>query len=148
MVRFAVVAVLLAIRAIVSPAAADTASGQDKADFTALEARWLHAIAAHDTTALSRILASDFTDTSWNGRVRTRADLLARANAPGPRPEQRLSDIEVRRFGNVVLVTGQNNISGMGPHEIALRFSDLFVWRQGRWQAVHAQETPITKGGL
>ena len=137
----------VAALSVLSTATAGPIAAQDKADFTALEAQWLHAVAAHDVAALSRIFAPEFVDTAWNGRLRTRADLLARMKASGPKTEQRLSDIEVRRFGNVVVVTGQNNVTGMGLHEIALRFTDIFVWRGGRWQAVSAQETPITKGG-
>ena len=117
------------------------ASARDIADFTALAAQWLHAIATHDTQALAHILAPEFRDTAWNGRIRTRADMLAHTQGANNAAEQRLSDIEVRRYSSVAVVTGQNTISGMGPTPVILRFTDVFVLHQGRWQAVSAQET-------
>jgi len=129
---------------VAAPAIAAPGSARDVADFTALEAQWLHAIAAHDTGALSRILAPEFRDTAWNGRVRNRAAMIARARTANNAADQRLSDIEVRRYGKVAIVTGQNNIGGIGPRQTAIRFTDVFVWRQGRWQAASAQETLIS----
>lgn len=105
----------------------------------ALEHRWLTAAAGHDTATLDRILAPDFTDTGWNGVVRDRAMVLAAARrATAPPVPQTLEDLAVRRFGRVALVTGIDaSVRGR------VRFSDVFVRRAGRWQAVHAQETPI-----
>ena len=125
------------------PLLAAAGSAQDAADFTALEARWLHAIAAHDTVTLGRILAPDFIDTMWNGQRRNRVASLAHARQAGSMGEQRLSDITVRRYGNVAVVTGLNSVLLKGGRRYDIRFTDVFVWHGKRWQAVSAQETPI-----
>jgi hypothetical protein len=129
-------------------AAAAPASPTDAADFTALEANWLHAIAARDTAKLNRILAPEFVDTTWNGLTRNKGEALEHAKDYGAMGQQKLSDITVRRFGNVAVVTGLNSVVVEGGPQYDVRFTDVFVLRDKRWQAVNAQETPVVQAKI
>lgn len=106
-----------------------------------LEHVWVRALEEHDVPVLQRILADDFIDTSYRGRLRTKADLLA-GRVSADIASERLSELKVRVFGNTAVVTGLNTVTGTKQAWAArVRFTDVFVRRNGRWQAVSAQET-------
>lgn len=140
----------LAIAALsVAPLVPAFAGGSGSADPTAtakqtlirLEHTWLRALETSDVGVLEHILAHDFLDTSYNGELRTKADQLAGRADPSIESE-RLSELRVRVFGDAAIVTGLNTITGAQHAWTArIRFTDVFVKRDGRWQAVGAQET-------
>ena len=110
----------------------------------AVEDAWVKALAQHDTAALERILAPEFRHTTYTGAVRSRAESLAAAKDPrGSGVVNRLEDVDARVFeGRFGIVTGVN--AATSPAGSArLRFTDVFVYREGRWQAVSAQETLV-----
>jgi ketosteroid isomerase-like protein len=58
-----------------------------------------------------------------------------------------IDDVSVRVFGDAAVVTGRTH--GVGefsgtPYDVVIRFTDTFVRRDGRWQAVasHASVLP------
>ena len=56
-------------------------------------------------------------------------------------------DMHVRVYGNVAIVNGMVvAISGRGTHKTL--FTDVFVYREGKWQAVSAQELPVAETAL
>lgn len=119
-----------------------------------VEREWLEALRQHDAATLDRILASEWTDNDWQGRFVTRSDYLAyfaRTPAPSVLAEQHFAETNVRFFanGDVVIVTGMvvtdaTNASGAKKSQRS-RFTDVFVWRDARWQAVSAQETHLSE---
>jgi len=51
----------------------------------------------------------------------------------------------VRIEGATGIVRGLNTqVAPDGNVVRRVRFTDIFVWRAGRWQAIAAQETPVT----
>lgn len=115
-----------------------------------VEYKWLAALNRHDVTALARILGREFIDSDYQGDAITRAQYLtyfARPVArPAPRVEQSFEDTTVRFVagGEVAIVTGlviTRPAMGAVRHS---RFTDVFAWRDGRWQAVTGQETHFT----
>ena len=57
-----------------------------------------------------------------------------------------LDELKVRFVEDLAIVTGRNTSKGtLGgrPAAAAYRFTDVFVKRDGRWQVVNAQTTPI-----
>jgi hypothetical protein len=62
------------------------------------------------------------------------------------RPPSRLqlTDVTVRLEGRTGIVRGLNTqIAPDGKVVGRVRFTDIFVWRAGRWQAIAAQETLV-----
>ena len=134
---------VLALSAMTFPAVMESQSSPQQA-LRAVEDAWVKALAQHDTAALERILAPEFRHTTYTGAVLDRAGSLAAAKDPrGSGVVNRLEDVDARVFeGRFGIVTGVN--AATSPAGSArLRFTDVFVYRDGRWQAVSAQETLI-----
>lgn len=109
----------------------------------AAEARWVHMLETRDLDGLACLLAAEFTDINWAGQRVPRAQILA---ALPHRPNKRLalSEIEVMLHGDVGIVHGLNRqMDGAGRAIGAVRFTDIFLYRDRRWQAVSAQESVV-----
>jgi hypothetical protein len=116
-----------------------------RAGALATEYEWVRAIEARNAAALSCILAPEFADTNWRGEMVPRSTILARLPSK-PRSRLRLSDLSVVRDGPIAIVRGVNTQSGSdGRISGAVRFTDVFVYRGGKWRAISAQETLIGK---
>jgi len=110
----------------------------------AFETAWAAAAVAHDTSALRCVLTNNFVDTSWQGALRTRRDVLASGPVTPSGLTQHFSDWRIDRFDGTVIVRGLNTVTGAdGKPVSALRFTDVLRYLDGRWQAVAAQETPV-----
>ncbi len=134
-------ALLLALLLVSSAAMAD-----DATQLLSLEQHWLDAAMQRDDAALRAILADDFVDVTYQGQLRDKADHLKSSLAPA-KTRQTLEELKVRLYGDTGIVTGLNTITALdGSFTARIRFTDVFVKRAGRWQAVSAQETP-EKGG-
>lgn len=125
-----------------------------------VEHEWLDALQHRDVKALARILAAEFIDSDWQGDAITRSQFLAYFAQPiahpAPRVSQTFADTKVRFVanGDVAIVTGlvltespaidKGSSSKTTSHANATRrsrFTDVFVWRDSRWQAITGQET-------
>ena len=110
-----------------------------------LEHTWVRAISEHDSAFVERLLADNFIDMSWQGRLRSKADMLENLKRPKP-ATQVLSDLKVRVFGETAIVTGLNTMTGRdNAWQARLRFTDVFVGHADQWHAVSSQETLIGK---
>lgn len=108
------------------------------------EERWVAALEGGDGAALACRLAPDFADNNWQGRIVRRDDMLARLPQRPPSRLQ-LSEITVRIDGTTGIVRGLNTqVAPDGTIIGRVRFTDIFVWRGSRWQAIAAQETVVT----
>jgi hypothetical protein len=100
-----------------------------------------------DTVALSRMVASEFIEISRLGLIRTKADNI-RDIASG---DLRLLTIKydsltVRIYGEAAVLTGIADNTGTFrgiPFGGKIRYMRIFVRRDGRWQAVAMQQTPL-----
>ena len=109
----------------------------------AAERYWVGAIEHRDAAALDCLLAKGFTDFNWQGRVVTRAEMLD-GFAAKPRVTLTLDDLSTDVVGDMAVVRGRNAQTGPdGKPMGAVRFTDVFVWRDGAWRALRAQETVI-----
>ena len=103
----------------------------------ALAKAWVSA----DRATIERIIAHDWRSTSPDGQMRDRAGVLADVFETGLHRIHRveIDDVNVRLFGDAAIVTGRTH--GIGEvegstYDVVIRFTDTFVRRQGRWQAV------------
>ena len=103
-----------------------------------------HANLTWDAATLDRILADD-----WVGRgptgIATKAQALADLKSGDNKLDsQTLGEMKVRVFGNTAVVTGSDDEKSSykgkdtGGHYV---WTDIFVKRNGRWQAVASQGT-------
>ena len=135
-------ALLIALSPLATQAAADPLrQPQTAAGVAAAEALWVAALKAHDTATLQRLLAPDFIDTTWRGARRDKAAAEAAASTGGT-GDQTGSELAVSLYGTSAIVRGLNTVRGPDGSVIAhIRFTDAFVYRDGGWRAISAQET-------
>ena len=150
------VAVSLAAMAV-SLVLAQTSDNQGKAEdkgkgslvdtFTKIENEWWQADKTKDAKALDRILADDWFYLGPKGTM-TKAQELADLEKRDENIESlTLMDMKVRVYGDVAIVT-------LREHEKSTKsttdssgdylYTDVFVKRQGHWQAVNSQGTALT----
>lgn len=116
---------------------------RDAAGALAAEREWVRAIEHRDAAALDCLLASDFTDINWRGRVVARAQMLD-GFAAKPWITLVLDELTADVAGGMAVVRGRNRQTGPdGKPAGAVRFTDVFVYRDGAWRALQAQETVI-----
>jgi hypothetical protein len=130
-----------------APAAATQAppAASDEDQLKDLEQQWLDAALKHDDAWVQALLMDDFQDVSWQGQLRSKAEVLAASAAPVT-STQTLSDLKVRVHGEMGVVTGINTTEAADKSfTVKVRFSDVFVKKDGKWRALSAQET-IEKG--
>ncbi len=119
--------------------------GQVEDSVRAVEMSRRQALLAADTVALSRMLAPDFVEISRLGTVRTRADNI-RDIASGALHLTAVTydSLTVRVYGDVAVLTGIADNTGTMrgfPFSGKIRYTRIFVRRDGRWQAVLMQQT-------
>jgi len=115
----------------------------DQAALMLLEQTWLD---AREPSKLEPILAVDFVHPVPTGDFLTRQQHLDwLAHHPPPTNLQRkFKGMIVRLYGDAAIVTGTVVISGPDGAEVRRNvFTDVFVFRDGRWQAVNAQENVV-----
>jgi ketosteroid isomerase-like protein len=123
--------------------AADCPKNQPK-DASALiqhEQNWAAALARHDADAVGCILADDFQDVDPDGKVHDRTETLAGIPHRKPGTNQ-LSELTPHVYGDFGYIRGLATlVNGEGKTIARVRFTDVYVYRDGRWLAVAAQES-------
>ena len=115
-----------------------------------LENQWTEAFKARDQQKLNRILANDFIFTDDEGKVYDKPQYIEVVMKMIEVESYEIDDIITRVYGDTGVVagrwTGKFSIEGKAASG-AFRFTDTFVRRQGRWQAIAAQDTRISQQG-
>jgi len=94
------------------------------------------------------LLSPDWTVTDPSGQVLTRQRVLDETFGTADRRivSMTVDDLEVRSLGEVAIVTGRTRATGSYRGEeasVALRFTDVFHYRDGRWRVVASQGTAV-----
>ena len=113
-----------------------------KQQLLALENRWLQV--EDDPVALESILAPDFLHVV-PGEIITKEQhlqFLRQHPAGSQHPEKRFEDLHVRVYGEAGIVNGAVIQTTQNGKRKTL-FTDVFAYRDGKWQAVSAQELPV-----
>lgn len=108
-----------------------------------LERRWLQA--ENDPQALESILAPDFLHVVRQGIITRdqQLEFMRKHPAPASHESKRFEDLHVRIYEKVGIVNGVVTASENGKVRRTL-FTDVLAFRNGKWQAVSAQELPQT----
>lgn len=109
----------------------------------ALERHWLEV--ENNPTALDEILADDFLHVLPIGVITKREQLDFMRSHPAPKAPamKRFDDLRVRVFGTAAVATGIVVATTPDGTTQKTVFTDVFAYRNGKWHAVNAQETPF-----
>ena len=114
-----------------------------------LERDWEQANVRNDTAALERILAPEFVSTDSDGRLTTRAEGFARRKSGEVTfTAFTQDDYKMQVIGDTAIVTGRSTIKGIRDGKDLSgqeRWTDVFVRRNGRWQAVATHSSRIAR---
>ena len=102
-----------------------------------------------DRAFIEALLAPDWTVTDPSGRVLSRQQVLDEAFVSSDRQitSMAVDDLRVRLLGNAAVVTGRTRATGTyqgNAASVVLRFTDVFVLVDTRWQVVASQGTLVT----
>jgi uncharacterized protein (TIGR02246 family) len=98
----------------------------------------------HDCAGWGALLADDWTVTHINAQVITKPQALEMCRT-GPAVTWSVDQIAVRVYGDTAIVTGRTRAAAAGepPQDVALRFTDVAVQRNGRWLVVASHATQL-----
>lgn len=130
--------------ATASSAQTSAAVAETQKTIVRLEDRWL--ANENSPAVLGEILADDFVHVLPEGMISKKGHIdFVRAHPFGPFAVHKFERIDVRVYGNVAIATGivrAVRVAKETPKQERTLFTDVFAFRNGRWQAVNAQETP------
>lgn len=118
-------------------------------ELTQIEHRLVKLWVDGDRDAVDAILAHDWSVIDLTGRVLTKAQVMKEFGSGDRRIESgSIDNLEVRVFGEIAVVTGRSALTGSYQGKqasVVQRFTDVFAKRDGRWQAVASQGTPVAQ---
>jgi ketosteroid isomerase-like protein len=114
-----------------------------------LDRKRMQAMAAQDVAALNDLLADDLIYTHSSARLDTKQSLIGNMQS-GATVYQSVepSDVQAQDLGSAVVLAGVARIrvtSGGRPNAFAVRFTDVYANRGGRWQMVAWQSTRLAE---
>lgn len=123
--------------------AADCPKNQPRTEaaLVELEQNWAAALSRKDADAVGCMLAEEFEDADVDGSLHTRSWTLERI--PHKKPGvNHLSELRAHVEANSGFTRGLATlVDGAGKVVARVRFTDVFVYRDGRWQAVAGHES-------
>ena len=135
------------------PPVADRSGSKAVADSSAvaaviaLESARAKALLGADTSALSRMTADEFVEISRFGQLRTKTDNIREIGSGMLRLNTvKYDSLTVQVYGDVAVLRGLADNTGTFrgfPFAGKLRYTRIFVRREGRWQAVGMQHTML-----
>ncbi len=124
--------------------AAATGEAEAVATLHRLNDCYIRAFVESDTAWYSDNLSDDFVCTLADGRRIDKSEFLRR-NAEGPgATDVTYDDIDVRPLGDTALVHGVTHYVRDGA-PASTRYTDVWQYRDGRWQAIAAQLTRVAE---
>jgi ketosteroid isomerase-like protein len=114
-----------------------------------LEHYWSQASLKKDIPTLDKIIADDWVSIDFQGRTITKAETIANLKSGSPATQAAgIGEMKVRVFGDSAIVTGsdteKSTLKGKAVIDKYL-WTDVFVKREGRWQAVASQSTKVAR---
>ncbi|HYP52791.1 MAG TPA: nuclear transport factor 2 family protein [Pyrinomonadaceae bacterium] len=111
------------------------------AELSKVENDWIRANIKADKEALDQILAEEYTGTMHDGTTQTKDEYLADIKPDRTARSWSSEDVKLELEGDTAILSGVliwNSTSGTRR----FRFTDTFVKRDGRWQAVASETAP------
>ena len=128
---------------VMSAFAVDCPKSQPKTEAVLIEAEqnWAAALNRKDVNAVACLLAEEFEDADVDGSLHTRSQTLE--HIPNKKPgTNQLSELRSHVDGNLGFTRGLATLVDTSGKVVArVRFTDVFTYRDGRWQALAGQES-------
>ena len=141
--KYALWIMLLSRLAVAAPCPASQA--KDGNALVQIEQAWARALERRDTAALGCILAQEFEDAGTDGKLTDRATTLAKA-AQHPALHHKLSELRAQVDGDFGYIRGlATAVNPQGKVVAKVRFTDVYAYRDGRWQCVAGHESTLTE---
>ena len=130
-----------------SAPAADCPKNQPKTEaaLIELEQNWASALNRKDAATVACLLADEFEDADVDGSLHTRSQTLEHIlnRKPGV---NHLSEMRAHVEGNSGFTRGLATLVDASGKVVArVRFTDVFTYRDGRWQAIAGQESLLAE---
>ncbi|MEO5693468.1 MAG: nuclear transport factor 2 family protein [Usitatibacter sp.] len=144
------IATVLACALLLGACAIAPASIEDDRRVLAAQADgWDKALIAKDRAGIEANMAPDFRQIRGGGGLVNREEFIKDFLDPdGSVDPYVVEDFEIRLFGDTALLYGRIHMTGKDggkPWAAHFRYIDTYVRRNGRWQVVSVQVTPIPK---
>ena len=100
-----------------------------------------------DCAAWGALLADDWSVTHVDAQVITKPQALEMCRT-GPPVTSTVDQLSVRVYGDTAIATGRTTATAATtpPQTVVLRFTDVFVRRDGRWLVVASHATQVPGG--
>jgi len=135
------------LRALVIEIKPQPVMGPTETAIMLIERDWAQALMKADMATLERLVAPDWILVSPGGQKQSRVEAMDEIRSGVMKfASMTPSDIEVRVFGDTAIVTGRSMDKGTYKGQDVsgeYRFTDVFVKRDGRWQAVSTHVTRV-----
>ena len=99
-----------------------------------------------DCEGWGALIADDWSVTHIDAQVITKPEALEMCRT-GPPVSTTVDQLRVRVYGDTAIVTGRTKaaVTGSTPQVVVLRFTDVFVRREGRWVVVASHATRVAE---
>ncbi|MFZ0772656.1 MAG: nuclear transport factor 2 family protein [Candidatus Sulfotelmatobacter sp.] len=139
---------LLAVFSMGHAAAQRVKDDSQQTKLLVMERLWNEAQVNRDSGALRGMIGTAFVNTEWDGEVSDKAKFLADIKDPQFKPSSlTIQDVKVSMYADSAVVVGIYHTKGIyqgKPYEHFGRFTDTWVFTEGRWQCV-ASHTSLLK---
>lgn len=126
-------------------AACPTTQPKDQSALVQIEQSWARSLERSDRAALDCILAQEFEDAGPDGSLTNRETTLAKA-AEHRSVRHELTELHAHVQGDFGYIRGlATAIDLQGKIVARVRFTDIYVYREARWQCVAAHESMLNK---
>jgi hypothetical protein len=124
-------------------------SSAEVAKLVALERMWNQAQVSRDAAAIASMIGDKFVNTEYDGEVSVRGKFLADFADPKFQPSiMSIDDVKVDIYSTTAIVTGAYHAKGTygtKPYEHFGRFTDTWVFQDGKWLCVASHSSLLKK---
>jgi ketosteroid isomerase-like protein len=148
MLRATCCCLLLALAVLGQAAAQKSKDDSQQTKLLIMEHLWNEAQVNRDARVLDAMIGNEFVNTEYDGEVSDKARFLADIRDPQFKPTSlTIQDVKVSMYADAAVVVGIYHTKGTyqgKPYEHFGRFTDTWVYTEGRWQCV-ASHTSLLK---
>jgi ketosteroid isomerase-like protein len=121
-----------------------TAQTKDGNALIQAEQTWARSLEQSDTATLACLLANEFEDAGPDGKLTDRSTTLAKA-AEHRAVHHQLTELHPRVQGDFGYIRGlAAAVDAQGKVVAKVRFTDVYEYREGRWQCVAGHESMLS----
>jgi ketosteroid isomerase-like protein len=123
-----------------------TSPSDDELQLRTIQQDLARAWMRHDRAFIEAVLAPEWCVTQADGTILDRATVLGTFFDAVTFDSNVIDDVTVMQFGETAVVRGRTTVSARmngAPVSARIRFTDAFIKRDGRWQAVASHASAL-----